>query len=199
MSLATKVWTKMALPDYNSHQSIEGSTVPISMLANNGCQGRGKGIRMDRMQTMRRVGWILLLLLVVSCTKAYNDYSGPPRPESAIAVITPSSGVRIHAVNDKVVNVKPGTAKGLYVTYNRIHLQPGEHTLTLIPQGISTIKTYTRINVRVEAGKRYRVRSQFYSGATETGGYYKFWVDMEKTGEVVSAIVESRNPFQPRE
>ncbi len=154
---------------------------------------------MERTKMMRCAGWLLMLLLVAGCTKAYNDYSGPPRPESSIAVLTPSSGVRIHAVNGKVVNVKPGTAKGLYVTYNRIHLQPGEHTLTLIPQGISTIKTYTHIKFRVEAGKRYRVRSQFYSGATEAGGYYKFWVDMEKTGEVVSAIVESRNPFQPRE
>ena len=138
-----------------------------------------------------------MLLLLSGCTKAYTDYSGPPRPENDIAVITPDSGVRIHAVNETVVDVKPGSAKGLYITYNRVQVLPGEHTLTLIPQGIDTVKTFTRLTARVEAGKRYRVRSQFYPGATDARGYYKFWVDNEKTGAVVSDIAESRNPFQP--
>jgi hypothetical protein len=146
---------------------------------------------------LRRVGFIVVLLLLGGCTKAYTEYSGPPRPETAIAVITPDSGVRIHAVNDKVVDVKPGSAKGLYTTYNRVQVLPGEHTLTLIPQGIHTVKTFTKLTTRVEAGKRYRVRSQFYPGTTDARGYYKFWVDNEKTGAVVSNIAESRNPFQP--
>ncbi len=141
---------------------------------------------------------LLVLLLLVGCTKAYNDYAGPPLPESEIAVITPSQGVRIHALNDKVVNVRPGSPSGLYVANTRIHVRPGEYTLTLIPQGIKTVKTFTRLTVRVEAGKRYRLRSQFYPGGTDAEGYYKFWLENEKTGAVISDIVQSRNPFKPR-
>ncbi len=153
---------------------------------------------MEKHYRWDRVGLVVLLLLV-GCTKAYNHYAGPPRPESEIAVLTPSKGVKIHALNDKVVNVRPGKPSGLYVASTRIHLAPGEYTLTLIPQGIKTVKTFTRLSVRVEAGKRYRVRSQFYPGTTDAEGYYKFWVDNENTGAVVSDIVQSRNPFKPRE
>ena len=152
-------------------------------------------VKQDR---LRRAGLMLLLLFLVACTRAYNDYAGPPRPESEIAVITPSKGVKIHALNAKVVNVRPGAPEGLYVANTRIHVLPGEYTLTLIPQGIKTIKTFTRLSVRVEAGKRYRVRSQFYPGATDAAGYYKFWVDNENTGAVVSDVVQSRNPFKPQ-
>ena len=150
----------------------------------------GKHSRWDR------VGLLVLLLFLVGCTKAYHHYPGPPRAASEIAVITPDAGVRIHALDDKVVNVRPGSAKGLYVAHTRIHVRAGRYTLTLIPQGIKTIKTFTRLTVEVEAGKRYRVRSQFYPGADDAGGTYKFWVDNEKTGAVISEIVESRNPFQ---
>jgi hypothetical protein len=148
---------------------------------------------------MRNAGFILMLMLLAGCTKAYTGYSGPPRPETDIAVITPDSQVRIHALNDKVINVKPGAAKGLYVTYNRIQVLPGEYTLTLIPHGIGTVKSFTKLTARVEAGQRYKVRSQFYPGMTDAQGYYKFWVDNEKTGAVVSDIAESRNPFKPRD
>ena len=147
---------------------------------------------------VRRVGLMLMLSVLIGCTKAYTDYSGPPRPSADIAVITPDSGVRIHALNGKVINVKPGAAKGLYMTYNRLEVLPGEYNLTVIPQDIGTAKTFTQLTVRVEAGKRYLVRRQFYLGTTETTGYHKFWVDNEKTGVVVSDIVESRNPFPPR-
>lgn len=147
---------------------------------------------------MISVGLALILLVAVGCTLPYKDYSGPPRPEDQIAIITPSNGVKIHALNGKVVDVKPESAKDFY-KHTRIHVRPGEYTLTLIPQGISTIKTFTRLTVRVEAGQRYRVRSQFYPGATEVRGHYKFWVENEKTGEVISEIAESRNPFQPKE
>ena len=140
---------------------------------------------------------LLVLLLLLGCTKAYNDYAGPPRPASEIAVLTPSQGVRIHALDDKVVNVRPGSPNGLYVAHTRIHVRPGEYTLTLIPQGIKTVKTFTQLAVRVEAGKRYRVRGQFYPGPTDAEGFYKFWVENEKTGAVISDIVQSRNPFKP--
>ena len=150
----------------------------------------------DRRQ---QVGFILLFLLLAGCTQAYTGFSGPPRPDTDIAVITPDSGVRIHALDDKVVNVKPASTKGLFVTYNRIRVLPGEYTLTLIPQAIHTVKTFTKLKIRVEAGMHYRVRYQFYPGSTEKQGYYKFWVDNAKTGAVVSDIAESRNPFQPRE
>ncbi len=139
---------------------------------------------------------LMVLLLFIGCTKAYHHYPGPPRPESKIAVITPDQGVRIHALDEKVVNVRSGSAQGWYVAHTRLHVRAGQYTLTLIPQGISTIKTFTRLTVEVEAGKRYRVRSQFYPGANDAGGTYKFWVDNEKTGAVISEIVESRNPFQ---
>lgn len=148
---------------------------------------------------MRWLGVSLMLLLLAGCTKAYTPYSGPPRPATDIAVITPDNGVSIHALDDKVIDVKPGSAKGLYTTYNRIQVLPGEYTLTLIPYGINTVKTFTKLTARVEAGQRYRVRSQFYPGTTDAQGYYKFWVDNEKTGAVVSDISESRNPFQPRD
>lgn len=141
----------------------------------------------------------LMLLIVGGCARAYNEYSGPPRPESQIAVITPSQDVKIHALNGKLIDVKSESSYDWLGYYNRLQVLPGEYTLTLIPQGIDTVKTYTRLMVRVEAGKRYRVGSQFYPGTSETRGYYKFWVDNEKTGAVVSPIVESRNPFQPRE
>lgn len=148
---------------------------------------------------MRRGGLVLMLLFLAGCTKAYTEYSGPPRPAETIAVITPDSGVRIHALNNKVINVKPGKAKGLYTNYNRVEALPGEYTLTVIPQDIGTVKTFTKLTVKVEAGKRYRVRRQFYPGTTDATGYHKFWVDNEKTGAVVSDIVESRNPFQQKQ
>lgn len=153
---------------------------------------------MNRCTGVGRMPIVLLLLVAVGCTRAYTEYTGPPRPEAEIAVLTPSDGVKIHALNGKTINVQPKSAKD-WLKYSRLQLLPGEYTLTLIPQGINTIKTFTKLIVRVEAGKRYRVRSQFYPGTTEARGYYKFWVDNEKTGAVVSEIVESRNPFQPRD
>ncbi len=150
------------------------------------------------MEMRDRIGLtgLVVLLLLIGCTKAYHHYPGPPRSESEIAVLTPDKGVRIHALDDKVVNVRPGSAKGLYVAHTRLHVRAGRYNLTLIPQGIQTIKTFNRLTVEVEAGQRYRVRSQFYPGTGEAGGYYKLWVDNEKTGAVISEIVESRNPFQ---
>ena len=61
------------------------------------------------------------------------------------------------------------------------------------------VKSYTKLTVRVEAGKHYRVRSQYYPGERGTPGHYKLWVDNKQTGAVVSPIAESRNPFKPRE
>ncbi len=144
-----------------------------------------------------RLAGLVVLLLVFGCTKAYQQYPGPPRPESEIAVITPDQGVRIHALDEKVVNVRPGSPRGLYVAHTRLHVGAGRYTLTLIPQGITTIKTFTRLAVEVEAGKRYKVRSQFYPASNERAGFYKLWVENEKTGAVISEIAESRNPFQP--
>ena len=151
------------------------------------------------METRDRVGLagLVVLLLLIGCTKAYHGYPGPPRAESEIAVITPDEGVRIHALDAKVVNVRPGAARGLYVAHTRLHVRAGRYTLTLIPRGITTIKTFTRLTVEVEAGKRYRVRSQFYPGANDAVGSYKLWVENETTGAVISDIVERRNPFQP--
>lgn len=151
----------------------------------------------------RRIGgnhirFVLMLLLLAGCARPYAEYPGPPRADKDIAVVTPSNGVKIHALNDKVVNVKPDSAKD-WIKYNRLKLLPGEYTLTLIPQGIETVASFTRLTVTVEAGKRYRVRSQFVPGVSQTPGHYKFWVEIEKSGEVVSAIAESRNPFLPRD
>jgi hypothetical protein len=111
-------------------------------------------------------------------------------------VISPADGVKIHALDSKVINVKPASAKG-WNKYDRIRLRPGTYVLTVIPQDIETIKSFTRLTVQVEAGQRYRVRSQFYPGPNGRPGYYKFWMEDEATREVVSDIAESRNPFQP--
>lgn len=153
------------------------------------------------MVKLHEMGWggvLLMLLVTMGCTRPYNAYPGPPRPESELAVITPEAGVKIHALDGRAINVTPGPAQGLDVKYNRINLASGEYTLTLIPQGIDTIKTFVKVTVRVEAGKRYQVRRQFYPGASNARGSYKFWVENEQTGAVISEIVESRNPFQPR-
>ncbi len=150
---------------------------------------------MKRRQTLI-MGILGLLLLWGGCTQPYVNYAGPPRSETDIAVLTPQAGVKIHSLDGKVVNV--GAEKSWdWVRYNRLHLRPGQYTLTLIPSDIGTIKTFTRLTVAVEAGRRYRVASQFYPGSGGKQGFYKFWVDDEKTGEVVSDIAESRNPFQP--
>ena len=145
------------------------------------------------------IHFVFILLLMAGCTKPFSAYPGPPRAESEIAVITPETGVKIHALDGRVINVTPGPAKGLGVKYNRLKLAPGEYTLTLIPQGINTIKTFVKVTIRVEAGQRYKVRRQFYPGTSDARGYYKFWVENERTGAVISKIVESRNPFQPRD
>lgn len=153
---------------------------------------------MERRRIWVCVNLAIILLVASGCTRAYTEYPGPQRSESEIAVITPSDGVKIHALDNKVIDVKPDAVTD-WNKYTRLEVRAGEYTLTLIPSGISTIKTFTRLTVSVEAGKRYRVRSEFYPGTAEGRGYYKFWVDNEKTGELISAIVESRNPFQPRE
>ncbi len=140
-----------------------------------------------------------MLLVGVGCTRPYKAYPGPPRSDSEIAIVTPEAGVKIHALDGRVVKVTPGPAQGLAVKYNRIKLGPGEYTLTLIPQGIDSIKTFVKVTVRVEAGKRYQVRRVFYPGTSGARGYYKFWVENAQTGAVISEIVESRNPFQPRQ
>ena len=144
------------------------------------------------------IHFVFILLLVAGCTKPYRAYPGPPRPDNEIAIVTPEDGVKIHALDGRVVNVRPGPAKGLEVTYNRIRLRPGEYTLTLIPQGIDSIKTFVKVTIRVEAGKRYQVRREFYPGTSDARAYYKFWVENVQTGAVISKIVESRNPFSPR-
>ena len=143
--------------------------------------------------------FVFILLLAAGCTRPYNAYPGPPRSDSAIAIITPEAGVKIHALDGRVVNITPGPAQGLGVKYNRIKLGPGEYTLTLIPQGIDSIKTFVKVTVRVESGKRYQVRRVFQPGTADTRGSYKFWVENAQTGAVISEIVESRNPFQPRQ
>jgi hypothetical protein len=158
-----------------------------------------KGKSMQQHIRVDHIHIILILLLVSGCTRPYNAYPGPPRPESEIAVITPEAGVKIYALDGRPINVTPGPAQGLDVKYNRIKLSSGEYTLTLIPQGIATIKTFVKVTVRVEAGKRYQVRHKFYPGTADARGYYKFWVENEQTGAVISEIVESRNPFQPRD
>lgn len=154
-----------------------------------------KGLRMERRFKIIGIHVALILLIVAGCTRPYNEFSGPARPTQDIAVVTPDNGVRIHALDAKVINTSGGITD-FWVKYDRLQLRPGEYTLTLIPQGIETVKTFTRLTVAVEAGKRYRVRSQFYSGTSEARGYYKFWVENELTGVVISEIVESRNPFQ---
>jgi hypothetical protein len=140
-------------------------------------------------------GVVLMLLAALGCARTYNANTGVGRSDREVAVITPGPGVKIHALDGRVVNVKP-TADSDWYKYTRMRLRPGEYSLTLIPQGIETVKTFTRLTVRVAAGERYRVRSEFIPGAGNRPGHYTFWVDNERTGAVVSDIVESRNPFQ---
>jgi hypothetical protein len=146
----------------------------------------------------RGLGWFLALMLVVvwGCARTYYAAPGAGRPAQAVAVITPDEGVKIHALDGKVVDVKPETDRDWF-KYSRIQLRPGKYALTLIPQGIETVKAFTRLTVQVEAGQRYRVRSEWIVAAGGRVGYHKFWVANERTGTVVSDVVESRNPFQP--
>ncbi len=151
----------------------------------------------------RIVKWIglrlaFIVLVSAGCTRPYIEYPGPPRPEGDIAVIMPADGVKIHALDSRVINVKADSARD-WLKYNRIELRAGEYTLTLIPQAIATAKSFTRLAVKVEAGQRYRVRSQFYPEAPKVPAHYKFWVENARSGEVVSAIAESQNPFRPRD
>ena len=77
---------------------------------------------MVKLHERRWVGVLLMLLVTMGCTKPYITYPGPPRPESALAVITPEAGVKIHALDGRAINVTPGPAQGLDVKYNRFRI-----------------------------------------------------------------------------
>jgi hypothetical protein len=74
---------------------------------------------MVKLHEMGWMGVLLMLLVTMGCTRPYNAYPGPPRPESELAVITPQAGVKIHALDGRAINVTPGPAQGLDVKYKR--------------------------------------------------------------------------------
>lgn len=144
------------------------------------------------------VGVVFFLILVSSlagCTQPYYGYPGPRLPETETALLVPDVGVKIYSINGRVVNIKHESEAGLMKTTRAI-LRPGNYQLVLVPQHITSVKTFTEIQAQLAANRQYRARIKRNIGGNSNGREYELWVENVASGKVVSDIGTSANPFQ---
>ena len=149
----------------------------------------------------KRCGFVLSALLVLVCLAAcssrpYIGYAGKQLPLDAVAVIKPELGVKIHSVDAKVVDIQSETAKDAGRYHSAVVL-PGRHTLGVIPQYRTAIKTVVALQVSVSADQKYIVRHKNVNLQDENEPVYEVWVEEAASGKVVSNRAISRNPFRP--
>ena len=144
------------------------------------------------------VGVVFFLILVgtlAGCTQPYYGYPGPRLPETETALLVPDVGVKIYSINGNIVNIKHESASGLMKTTRAI-LRPGNYQLILVPQHITSIKTFTELQATLVANRQYRARIRQSIGGSSEGREYEFWVENRASGKVVSNIGTSVNPFR---
>jgi hypothetical protein len=143
--------------------------------------------------------WVVFFVLLVStlagCTQPYYGYPGPRLPETETALLVPDVGVKIYSINGHVVNIKHESESGLMKTTRAI-LRPGTYKLILVPQHITSVKTFTEIQATLVANRQYRARIRQNTGGSSKGREYEFWVENMVSGKVVSDIGTSINPFR---
>ena len=143
--------------------------------------------------------WVVFFVLLVStlagCTQPYYGYPGPRLSETETALLVPDVGVKIYAINGHVVNIKHESEAGLMKTTRAI-LRPGTYQLVLVPQHITSVKTFTEIQAALVANRQYRARIKRNMGGNSNGQEYEFWVENRASGKVVSDIGTSINPFR---
>ena len=149
--------------------------------------GKWKGIGM--------VSCVLLAMAVVACTRPYYGYPGARLPDTETALLVPDVGVKIYAINGRVVNIKHESESGPMKTTRAI-LLPGTYQIVVVPQHIQTVKTFSEIQAKLAANRQYRVRIRRNAGASSQGREYEFWVENMASGQVVSGIGTSVNPFR---
>lgn len=143
--------------------------------------------------------WVVFFLILVGtlagCTQPYYGYPGPRLPETETALLVPDVGVKIYSINGNIVNIKHESASGLMKTTRAI-LRPGNYQLILVPQHITSVKTFTELQVALAANRQYRARIRQSIGGSSEGREYEFWVENMASGKVVSNIGTSVNPFR---
>jgi hypothetical protein len=143
--------------------------------------------------------WVVFFLIMVGtlagCTQPYYGYPGPRLPETETALLVPDVGVKIYSINGNIVNIKHESASGLMKTTRAI-LRPGNYQLVLVPQHITSVKTFTELQVALAANRQYRARIRQSIGGSSEGREYEFWVENMASGKVVSNIGTSVNPFR---
>jgi hypothetical protein len=143
------------------------------------------------------LGLILLVVITTGCSShPYIGYVGKQLPLNEVAVIEPEIGIEIQAVDAKVVDIKneAGNDTG---KYHSAVVLPGQHTLGVIPQYRTAVKTVVRLQVTVAAGRKYLVRHKNVNRDSGAEAVYEIWVEDAVTREVVSNRATSQNPFRP--
>lgn len=99
---------------------------------------------------------VILIGLASGCEAVLNDYEGPPRPLSEVAVIyNDSETIRIQDVDGHQTYADIGTG---WADVREIRLPPGTHTVTarLI---IGTLVKTSDFKIDCAAGKKYRLKN----------------------------------------
>ena len=141
------------------------------------------------------VFFLFLVSMLAGCTQPYYGYPGPRLPETETALLAPDVGVKIYSIDGRVVNIKHESEAGLMKTTRAI-LRPGNYQLVLVPQHITSVKTFTEIQAQLVANRQYRARIRQSIGGSSEGREYEFWVENMASGKVVSDIGTSANPFR---
>jgi len=142
----------------------------------------------------RAVFFLFLVSMLAGCTQPYYGYPGPRLPETETALLEPDVGVKIYSINGRVVNIKHESEAGLMKTTRAI-LRPGNYQLVLVPQHITSVKTFSEIQAQLVANRQYRARIKQNIGGNSNGREYELWVENVASGKVVSDIGASANPF----
>ncbi len=148
-----------------------------------------------KLKRIGMVGGLLMVTMLMACTQTYYGYPGTQLPESKTALLVPDVGVKIYSINDHVVNIKHESESDLMMTTRAI-LLPGSYRIVVVPQHIKTVKTFSEIRAKLGANRQYRVRIRRNAGAGLQGREYEFWVENMASGQVVSDIGTSVNPFR---
>lgn len=139
--------------------------------------------------------FLVLAGILAGCPQAYYGYPGPRLPGAETALLAPDAGVKIYAIDGRVVNIKHESESGLMATTRAI-LRPGTYQLVLVPRHIQNVKTFTELQATLAANRQYRARIRRDIGGSSGERAYEIWIENVASGKVVSNIGTSVNPFR---
>jgi hypothetical protein len=157
--------------------------------------GTGEDTMAGKWNGVGVVFFFIIISTLAGCTQPYYGYSGPRLPETETALLMSDVGVKIYSINGHVVNIKHESEAGLIETTRAI-LRPGTYNLILVPQHITSVKTFTELQAMLAANRQYRARIRQNIGGSAKGREYEIWVENIASGRRVSNIGTSVNPFR---